>query len=48
MKERCSIVDASFVVKVNKCVGIIAVHLLLQEKVGKYELREAYLYSVHL
>lgn len=42
-----SIVDANFVIKVNKCVNITAVQMLLQGKVGRCGLREAYLYPMH-
>lgn len=48
IKELSSIVDGNFVMKGNKLVGITAVQLLLQGRAGRYELREAYLYPVHL
>lgn len=43
-----SIVCANFFVKVNKCVGVTAVPLLLQENTGRHETRERYLYPVYL
>lgn len=48
LEEIGSIVCANFFVKVNKCVGITAVPLLLQENIGRYETRERYLYPVYL
>lgn len=43
--RRDSIVCANFVLKLNKCVGITAVQLLLQEKIGT---RQVHLYPVYL